>query len=177
MKVLVLVADGYEDLEVIAPVALLRRAGVSVDVYEIENKSAGKYGTIFTEVQDISKLDESEYGCLLIPGGPHVATLKKSQEVKDIVQKFYDSDRLIAAICAGPTLLGEMGLLKNRNYTCFKAMDADFGGTYEYRYVVKDGSIITGLSAAAAEAFGFVVLEEVIGKEDADALKASIYYD
>ena len=82
----------------------------------------------------------------------------------------------MCAICAGPTLLGHAGYLKGRNYTCFTAMDEDFGGHYQPDYAVQDGRIITGKSAAAVIEFAFLILQAVAGKETADKTKKEIYY-
>ena len=87
-----------------------------------------------------------------------------------------DTGRITAAICAGPTILGRAGYLKGRKYTCFTAMNQDFGGTYQEDYAVKDGNVITGKSAAATIDFAFMVLEAVAGKEAAEQTKKEIYY-
>ena len=79
--------------------------------------------------------------------------------------------------CASPTILGHEGILKGKKYTCFKDMDEDFGGKYQYEYAVTDGNIITGVSAAASIEFAFAILEKLCGKEHTDKVKASIYYD
>ncbi|MDQ9814952.1 DJ-1/PfpI family protein, partial [Acinetobacter pittii] len=78
---------------------------------------------------------------------------------------------------AGPTVLGHLGLLKGKKYTCFQSMDEDFQGEYQYAYTVTDGNIITGISAAASIEFAFAILEKLIGHEKTEALKQSIYYD
>ncbi len=87
-----------------------------------------------------------------------------------------DEVNIVAAICAGPTILGRAGYLKGRRYTCFTAMNEDFGGTYRDDYAVQDGNVITGKSAAAAIDFAFAVLEAAAGKETADKTKKEIYY-
>ena len=83
---------------------------------------------------------------------------------------------MVAAICASPTILGHMGLLKGKDYTCFTAMNEDFGGHFKDQYAVIDGNIITGPSAAAAVDFGLAIAENLCGKEKAEEVKKSIYY-
>ena len=85
-------------------------------------------------------------------------------------------NKLVATICAGPTIIGHLGYLKGRNYTCFTSMNEDFGGTYMDKYCVQDGNLITGRSAAASIDFAFMILEAVKGKDEADKVKTSIYY-
>ena len=82
----------------------------------------------------------------------------------------------VAAICAAPTILGKLGFLKNKKYTCFPPLNEDFGGNYIDRYVVKDNNLITGKSAAATIDFAFAIVEELLGKNYAESIKNSIYY-
>ena len=86
------------------------------------------------------------------------------------------ADKFVSAICAAPTILGHRGYLKGKNYTCFTSMDEDFGGTYENKYAVRDGNIITGISAAGTIDFAFLIIETLLGKEHSDKVKNSIYY-
>ena len=87
-----------------------------------------------------------------------------------------ENNKIVAAICAAPTILGRQGYLKDRNYTCFTSMNEDFGGTYVDQYTVSDGNLITGRSAAASIDFAFAFMEKLIGKEKCEEVKTSIYY-
>ena len=93
-----------------------------------------------------------------------------------ILKTFMDADKVVAAICAAPTILGRQGYLKGKNYTCFTSMNEDFGGTYVDQYTVTDGNLITGRSAAAVIDFAFAIIEKLAGKEKAEAVKNEIYY-
>ena len=73
-------------------------------------------------------------------------------------------------------MLGHLGLLKGKNYTCFTSMNEDFGGTYHDQYVVTDGHLITGRSAAASIDMAFAIIEYVLGKEACEQVKRSVYY-
>jgi 4-methyl-5(b-hydroxyethyl)-thiazole monophosphate biosynthesis len=75
-----------------------------------------------------------------------------------------------------PTILGQEGLLKGKRYTCFTALNQDFGGTYVDAYAVTDGNLITGRSAAASIEFAWAIMEKLCGKEHCDQVKASVYY-
>lgn len=178
MKVAVLLDDGFEELEAMGPIALLRRAGLDVDLIGVNNKESvtGRFNVTYSPCFPIDAYDFSGVDCLVLPGGPHYKKLQENKVVLDLVRDFYEN-KVLAAICASPTILGHMGLLKNRNYTCFKEMNEDFGGTYHYDYVVVDDNLITGVSAAASIEFAFAIIEKLCGIEHADKIKASVYYD
>lgn len=177
MKICMIVTDGFEEIEAVGTYAILRRGGLDVDVYSLLDKDAtGRFGLTVTNLRPFSQLNAEEYGALVIPGGPEYKALEASQEVQATIKKFIDDGKLVAAICAGPTILGRAGYLKGKKYTCFTAMNEDFGGEYQDAYAVRDGNIITGKSAAATIDFGFLILEAAAGQETADKTKKEIYY-
>ena len=153
MRVLCILTDGYEELEAVGTIALLRRAGIDLDT-----------------------IDPNAYDVLFFPGGPHYQKLEANDNVMAILKAFMDADKVVAAICAAPTILGRQGYLKGKNYTCFTSMNEDFGGTYVDQYTVTDGNLITGRSAAAVIDFAFAIIEKLAGKEKAEAVKNEIYY-
>ena len=102
--------------------------------------------------------------------------IEQNDQVKGILKSFFEKGKLTAAICAGPTVLGHMGLLKGKKYTCFTSMNEDFGGTYVDQYVVTDGNLITGRSAAASIDMAFAIIEYVLGQEECEKVKQSVYY-
>ncbi len=177
MKILVVVTDGFEDIEAIGTVALLRRAKLDVTFAAINaTKARGRYDIHVDNFVDLSKVDISEYGRLVIPGGPEYIAEEKDPEFLKRILSFAAQDKYIAAICAGPTILGHLGLLKGKQYTCFTSRNEDFGGTYVDKYAVRDGKFITGRSAAAVIDFSFLIIETILGKETAQEVKDSIYY-
>ncbi len=177
MKVMCILTDGFEELEAIGTIALLRRAGITIDVYAIDNTNAtGRFDVSFANLNDLKDADINTYDMLFLPGGPHYQKLEKDERVLSILKYFIENNKLVSAICAAPTILGKQGYLKNKNYTCFTSMNEDFGGTYIDQYTVTDGNIITGRSAAAVIDFAFAIIEKLEGKEKADEVKASIYY-
>lgn len=177
MKVCMIVTDGFEEIEAVGTYAILRRGGLDVDVYSLLDKNAtGRFGLTLTDLRPFSQLNANEYGALVIPGGPEYKALEASAQVQATIKKFMDENKAVAAICAGPTLLGHAGYLKGKKYTCFTAMNEDFGGAYQDEYAVRDGNVITGKSAAATIDFGFLILETLAGKDTADKTKKEIYY-
>lgn len=177
MKILVVITDGFEDIEAIGTVAILRRARLDVTFAAIDATSArGRYNIHVDNLKNLSEINTSEYGRLVIPGGPEYLVEEKNPDFLKRILSFYNQGKYIAAICAAPTILGHLGLLKGKNYTCFTSRDEDFGGTYIDKYVVTDGNLITGRSAAAVIDFAFAIIEAVSGKKEAEEVARSIYY-
>ena len=178
VKVAVLLENGFEELEAMGPIALLRRGGLDVDMIGVNNEEqvTGRFGVTYSSVFPMNTYDFSNVDCLVLPGGPHYQKLEKNEKVLKLAHEFAEN-KVLAAICASPTILGHEGILKGKKYTCFKDMDEDFGGEYQYEYAVTDGNIITGVSAAASIEFAFAILEKLCGKEYTEKVKASIYYD
>ena len=177
MKLLCILTNGFEEIEAIGTIAILRRGGVDIDIYSLTNEDVtGRYGVTITNINKIKDLNLDNYDSLFIAGGPQYVELEENKQFIDIVKYFAKKNKLISAICAGPTILGHLGLLKGIKYTCFNAMNEDFGGEYIDHYVVKDKNFITGKSAAATIEFAFKILEEVTSKEHAEYIKQRIFY-
>lgn len=176
-KVLLIITDGFEDIEALGTVAILRRAKIEVDIFSLRKENiVGSYGTNLTLPIFNNNIGLSKYDLLFIAGGKEYVELEESSTYIDVIKYFYNNDKYIAAICAGPTLLGHLGYLKNKKYTCFKSMNEDFGGTYIDKYSVIDGKIISGISAAGVIDFAFNIVSTLMGKEYCEAVKNSIYY-
>ena len=177
MKVCVVMDNGFEELEAMGPIALLRRAGIDVDLVCIEgNEVTGRFGVTYSPAIPFDSYDFDQADCLVLPGGPHWQKIEKNEKVCEQIKTFA-ADKVLAAICAAPTILGKLGLLEGKNYTCFQSMNEDFGGTYQYAYTVTDGNLITGISAAASIEFAFAIIEKLLGQEKTKEVKQSIYYD
>jgi len=176
-KVLCIISNQFEELEAIGSIALLRRAGIEVDVCSLhKNTATGRFALTLTNLLCCDEVSGDAYDVLLLPGGPHYAELQNNETVQNLILSFAKQDKIICAICAAPTILGHMGLLKGKKYTCFTSMNEDFGGTYVNAYTAQDGNFITGRSAAAVIDFAFVIIERLLGKDKAEAVKESIYY-
>lgn len=178
MKVCMIITDGFEEVEAIGTFAILRRGDIEVDIYSLLDKDAtGRFGLTCTNLKPFSKIKEEDYDAIILPGGPEYKAIEASKDVSDLIKQFNDKNKLICAICASPTILGRKGYLKGKDYTCFTSMNEDFGGNYKEQYVVKDGNLITGRSAAASIDFGFEILRALKGEEKEKATKEEIYYE
>lgn len=177
-KAAVLMDNGFEELEAMGSIALLRRAGMDLDLVSAANTDevTGRFGVTYSPAVPMKDYDFSDVDVLIIPGGPHYAKLEANEDVKKLIRQFNDdSEKYIAAICAAPTILGRMGLLEGRDYTCFTSMNDDFGGTYKDQKTVQDGNLITGRSADAAIDFAYAIMEALLGDKKTEEVKASIY--
>lgn len=176
-KVCLVLTDGFEEAEAVATFAILRRAGLVVDIYSLtEGNATGRFGLTCTALKPFSQLNGADYDALVLPGGPQYAALEKSEGVQALIKEFISAHKVVAAICASPTILGHAGYLKGKNYTCFTAMNEDFGGHFTGQYTTVDDNIVTGQSAAASIDFGFAIVEKLLGREKAEQIKKSVYY-
>lgn len=177
MKVCMIVANGFEEAETVASFAILRRAGLEVDIYSLAGLQAtGRFGLTCSRLKPFSSFEDNGYKAIILPGGPQYKELEACQPLLQLLQDFYHQGKYVCAICASPTILGHLGMLKGKKYTCFTSMNEDFGGTYCDDYAVIDGQIITGKSAAAAIDFGFAIVQAICGSQRAQQVKEDIYY-
>ena len=118
MKVLCIVTNGFEEVEFVGTVGILRRGNVDIDIFSIHgSKAIGRYGIEVSNLYNFKDIDVTKYDLLLIPGGPEYIEMESNIEFLNIIKYFYNSNKYIAAICAGPTILGHLGMLKNKKYT------------------------------------------------------------
>ena len=177
MKICTILSNGFEEVEAIGTIALLKRSGLEVDIYSLnDTKASGKHKLVLSNLIKLENVNTNEYDALLIPGGPHYAELGNNDLVKSIITNFMNEKKLVCGICAAPTIFGHMGYLKGKNYTCFTSMDEDFGGTYIDKYVVTDGNMITARSAAASIDFAFAIINYLQGEKQEEKIKNEIYY-
>lgn len=183
MKALLLVAEGFEDIEYTAPRDILRRAGVEVTTADsrIQPGSLPIRGGRGIEVLDcvpLKGLDLTPYDILIVPGGGHAAELGRNPDVLSAISVFAsDPSKYLAAICAAPTILGRMGLLKGKRYTCYPPMNQDFGGRFIQAYSVVDGHLITGDGPAASVQFGLAIVRTALGQRSCLEVGSGMFFE
>jgi len=170
MNVYVLLADGFEEIEALTPVDILRRAGFDVSMVSIYDRLEVNGGHNILVKADIviDDIDISKECCVILPGGAvGVTNLKASEKVKNIVKKQNDKGGLIAAICAAPTLLSDLGLLNGKIATCYPDLRCELSceSVPENADVVMDGNIITSSGAGTSGEFAFAICS-VLGKDN-----------
>jgi 4-methyl-5(b-hydroxyethyl)-thiazole monophosphate biosynthesis len=178
MKALIILADGFEEIEAIAPIDLLKRAGIEVIVAGLGKKEVcGSHNIkiIADEIFDKSGFDN--FDAIILPGGPGTQNLMNDDGVLQILKKFYDNEKLCCAICAAPKVFDKAGILKNKKYTCFPASKIDIkSGHYCDDAVVQDENIITSKAAGTAVDFSFVIIENLLDEGTAQTVIDKIYY-
>jgi len=167
-KVLVYLAPGFEEIEAVTIIDLLRRANIEVTVAGINEKVVtGSHG--ITVISDISleQVDPAEYDYLVLPGGqPGTNNLKNNTKVLESIKNFMQDNKLIGAICAAPTVLFQAGILEKRRITSYPSEKAVFtSAVYEESSVVKDGNIITSRGVGTAIDFTLDLIGEIKGDD------------
>jgi 4-methyl-5(b-hydroxyethyl)-thiazole monophosphate biosynthesis len=163
--VYILLADGFEEAEAIVPADLLRRAGVQVALVGVTGAQVtGAHGIAVACDRELSQVkDEPEL--VMLPGGlGGVENLGASSAAMELVQRTAQAGRYVAAICAAPSLLGKLGLLKGRKAVCYPGMEETMGADAQRGHsVVVDGKFITGEGPGAAFDFGLKLVETLKG--------------
>ena len=182
--VVVILPEGFEELEAVAPIDLLRRAGVEVTIAALgkEPMATGRSGLTLLADTTLAELDAAGGAggaagapdMLLLPGGPGVKLLRASAAVRTWVDRQAACDRWLAAICAAPTVLHDAGLLTGRRYTAHFSVAAELPGLLAKERVVVDGRIITSRGAGTAVDFGLAVVAALCGETAANTVSQSI---
>ncbi len=171
-------ADGFEETEALAPVDILRRAGIEVKTVGVGGDVIRGSHNIFVNADmniDELALDGDTEGVILPGGMPGVKNLFAEQRVKDAVTESVSRGALVCAICAAPMILGRMGVLDGKKATCFPGFEGDLLGAEVFSdKVVTDGNIITSKGAGCALDFGFAIVAAVKGSEEAENIASSM---
>lgn len=168
-RVAVCLADGFEDVEAVTPIDLLRRAGVEVVVAGVTGKEVtGSRGVRIVTDALLADLSPEDFDGMVLPGGmPGSSNLAASDEVRAWLSHCMKAGKTIGAICAAPAVvLGKAGLLEGRRFTCYPGMEKEVeGGTWEPSPVVKDGNLITSRGVGTAGLFGLELVRAFAGEE------------
>ncbi|MGM9971206.1 MAG: DJ-1/PfpI family protein [Anaeroplasmataceae bacterium] len=174
MKILCIINNGFEESETICPIDILKRANHNVTIASNTSFATGSHGITFSNLELLSNINFNDYDLLLLPGGPHWKENQNNKLYLEAINAF--KNKAIAAICASPTILGKLGLLKGKKYTCFPPMNEDFGGTFTGEESVIDSNIITGRSAGSSLEFGYKIIEYLDGTSAVNKVKESMFY-
>ncbi|MDO4312412.1 MAG: DJ-1/PfpI family protein [Eubacteriales bacterium] len=179
-KAAVLLADGFEEIEALTVVDLLRRARVYVDTISIteEYMVHGAHG-INVQTEDLfDEVNFVEFDMVVLPGGmPGTTNLNEHSGVRRVVKDFAESGKYVAAICAAPSILGGLGLLKGKRAACYPSVEDKLPGAVIVKApVVQDGNIITSRGMGTAIDFSLRLVEILMDRVKADELAESIVY-
>ena len=173
-KVHIFFAEGFEEIEAITPVDVLRRAGVDVTTVSVTNSRQvkGSHNIKITTDTILEDVKDTTADMLILPGGlPGAENLNKNRELILMIQRHSDAGKSISAICAAPMVLGKMGILKDKKATCYPGFEKYLEGANVSTSAVETSSnIITGKGVGAAMKFSLELVAQLIDKQTADEL-------
>lgn len=180
-KALVFLAEGFEEMEAVTPLDLLRRAGIDAKFVSLAGTLAvtGSHGVTYLADMLFDEKVASEADMLILPGGlPGAQNLQDNEALGKLLLKFHEEGKFVCAICAAPMVLGHLGILQGKKATIYPGMeDRLIGATPVADKVCRDGNVITGKGPGAAMTFAITLVEALAGKEVADKLRTSTVYD
>lgn len=174
MKALVPLAEGFEEIEAVTIIDVLRRAGIDVVSAGIGGKSVrGSHEIVVSAEYEINEINGSDFDAVILPGGmPGSAHLRENSKIISIIREIEGKNGTVAALCAAPIVLAQAGLLKNKKVTCFPGFEKELQGADNTEEpVMVDGNIITGRGPGCAIPFVLKLVEILSGRETADRLK------
>lgn len=172
--VYILLGNGFEEVEAIAPLDLLRRAGIEVLTVGLNGKTIqGAHNIGIVADIEVGEMDLTSMDMIVLPGGlGGVAAIRASAEAINAIQFAWDNKKFIGAICAGPTVLADLHITDGLNTTCYPSCADKMGSAKVIPNVpcVQDGRIITGTSAGCAVPFGLALVKALKGEDAAKTL-------
>jgi protein deglycase len=175
-RVLCLLVDGFEEIEAVTPIDLLRRAGVEVVIASLDRIDVTGRGNLRMIADMLLKntLPDS-FDLLLLPGGPGVTAMRGDARAAAIASIFQTSGKKVAAICAAPLILKDAGILTGRRFTGHAAIASELPEADFSERVIVDDNLITSRGAGTALDFGLALVTALCGQEKADEIAASIH--
>lgn len=176
--VYVLLGTGFEEMEAIAPIDLMRRAGIDVLTVGVTGKTVyGSHNIGITADITLDEVDLTKLDMVVLPGGlGGVAAARASQRALDILSFAWENDKFVAAICAGPNVLADLHITDGKQTTCYPSCADGMGNATVHHDVpcIRDGKLITGASAGCAIPFALMLIEALKGSDAAKAVEKQI---
>ena len=177
--VLVFLAEGFEEIEALAPVDFLRRAGVPVTTVSVGNSLSvrGAHGIEVRADALLSQTDCSDGDMIVLPGGmPGTTHLDECSSMDEILASASARGSYLAAICAAPMVLGKRGYLNGKSAVCYPGFESELAGaSISASAVVRDGTVITAKSAGVAWQFAYRLAEALVGTQVAERVRTSLF--
>lgn len=172
---LLLLADGVEETEAVSTHDILTRAGITCDMVSTKDchRIHTSMGLTLRVEANLKELGEGykDYDFIVLPGGKvGVTNLEKNKKVQKIIEYFHQENKLICAICAAPSILGNKGYLDDRNYTCFPGFERGHGNKDSEHGAVEDKNLITGRSMYWTIMFAETIVKHYLGQEGLDKI-------
>ena len=176
--VYMLLGTGFEETEAIAPLDLLRRAGVEVQTVGITGKTVyGSHNIGIVADIEVAQMELTGMEMIILPGGlGGVASARACQSALDALRYAWENGKFVAAICAGPTVLADLGITDGKNATCFPGCEEQMGRAkmVSDAAAIRDGKLITGTSAGCAIPFGLELIAALKGTAEAQRIANQI---
>ena len=180
MKLIMIIADYFEDTEAIATLDVLMRGNINVDLVSLmgRNKVLMKSGIEINIPLLYENINVEEYDGIIIPGGPASFKLMPSMKsVSDLIDFFANNNKLVAAICAAPSVLGENHILEGKRATCHPGFEEKLlGAEWSDQPVVVDGNVITSRGMGTAIAFGLEIVRYFTDDAKVDHIRQGLVY-
>lgn len=181
MKIYVFLADGFETVEALAPIDIMRRAGldvVTVSIMDTVAVTSAQQVMVMADVlfEDVASFDDAQL--LVLPGGmPGADYLDKFEPLRRLLVAHHEKGGRLAAICAAPMVLGHLELLRGRRATCYPGFETHLDGAdYTAELVTCDGTITTACGPGAAMAFGYELVGQLLSEDVAESLREGMRY-
>jgi 4-methyl-5(b-hydroxyethyl)-thiazole monophosphate biosynthesis len=176
-KVIVVLADGFEEVEAMSVVDVLRRAEIETTIAGLHDGpvlSARKVRVIPDTV--IDAVESDDFDMIVLPGGqPGADNMNQDLRLKSMIKSFSDKKKVLGAICAAPLVLAGAGILRGKRVTSYPSYKNKLGDVlYEEKTVVQDGNILTSRGAGTALLFALAIVERLVGKEKAQRIKEAM---
>lgn len=179
--VVLLLADGFEEIEALATVDILRRCSIDVKTASIKTglEVLGAHNISVKADVLLNDVLSEDFDAVILPGGmPGTNNLQDSSSVNKLFMDAYEKGKLVAAICAAPKVFGAKGILNGRKATCFPGFEDELSGAELVKEkVAVDGNVITSKGAGTAHDFAFEIAKWLGKKEEAEKVRASMQYD
>ncbi len=176
--VYMLLGTGFEETEAIAPLDLLRRAGVCVLTVGVNGTTVfGGHNIGIQADITLEEMDLTDLEMIILPGGlGGVASVRASKPAMEALRFAWENDKFVAAICAGPTVLADLGITENKTATCYPGCESGMGSARvdTAASCVRDGKLITGASAGCAIPFGLELIRALKGDDIANTVRQQI---
>lgn len=174
--ILVILPEGFEELEAVAPVDLLRRAGIDVTLASLGDNPTvtGRNALVLHADTTLAAVGDQLFDLLFLPGGPGVKLLRSDPRVRASILAHHAAGRWLAAICAAPTVLNDAGLLTGRRYTAHFSVAGELPALLPNERTVTDGRLLTSRGAGTAIDFGLLLVEKLLSPEKSREIAQSI---
>ena len=177
MKTLIIILDGLEECEALVTYDLLYRAGIEVDLVSNKEEITSSHNVTIKTHKLFDQIDYRQYDCLVLPGGmPGTKHLEENETVQEMIDYFVKENKLIAAICAAPSILLHKGLLENDKFICFPGFESGYKPKEDVK-CVKDNNFITAKGLGAAFEFSYAIISTLLDEEKAkEVLSKTQFY-